>query len=66
MSYSHYGPKTSLILFRPRKLGEEEADKPEVLVPIRLEFEVEHHKMRDSFIWNLNGGLQLSSRWEFF
>jgi SWI/SNF-related matrix-associated actin-dependent regulator of chromatin subfamily B member 1 len=24
-------------------------------VPIRLEFDVDHHKMRDAFIWNLNG-----------
>ncbi|KAF8653658.1 hypothetical protein AX16_003809 [Volvariella volvacea WC 439] len=38
----------------PRKLDPEEANKPEQLVPIRLEFDVEHHKMRDTFIWNLN------------
>ncbi|KDR74964.1 hypothetical protein GALMADRAFT_249934 [Galerina marginata CBS 339.88] len=25
-----------------------------MLVPIRIEFDVEHHKMRDTFIWNLN------------
>ena len=24
-------------------------------MPIRLEFDVEHHKMRDTFVWNLNG-----------
>lgn len=30
-------------------------DRPELLVPIRLEFDVEPHKMRDTFIWNLNG-----------
>lgn len=30
-------------------------DRPEQLVPIRLEFDVEHHKMRDTFVWNLNG-----------
>lgn len=24
-------------------------------MPIRLEFDVEHHKMRESFVWNLNG-----------
>jgi SWI/SNF-related matrix-associated actin-dependent regulator of chromatin subfamily B member 1 len=40
---------------RPRKLKPEDADRPEQLVPIRLEFDVEHHKMRDSFVWNLNG-----------
>lgn len=39
----------------PRILKPEEADRPEQLVPIRLEFDVEHHKMRDSFVWNLNG-----------
>ena len=39
----------------PRVLQPEEADRPEQLVPIRLEFDVEHHKMRDSFVWNLNG-----------
>ncbi|OCH92769.1 SNF5-domain-containing protein [Obba rivulosa] len=38
----------------PRRLPPEEADRPEQLVPIRLEFDVEHHKMRDTFVWNLN------------
>lgn len=33
----------------------EDASRPEQLVPIRLEFDVEHHKMRDTFVWNLNG-----------
>lgn len=36
-------------------MSPEDAEKPEQLVPIRLEFDVEHHKMRDTFIWNLNG-----------
>lgn len=40
---------------RPRKLDAEESERPEQLVPIRLEFDVEHHKMRDTFVWNLNG-----------
>lgn len=40
---------------RPRRLKEEDANRPEQLVPIRLEFDVEHHKMRDTFVWNLNG-----------
>ena len=35
---------------------DEDAEKGEVLVPIRLEFDVEHHKMKDTFVWNLNGG----------
>lgn len=38
----------------PRRLPSELADRPEQLVPIRLEFDVEHHKMRDTFLWNLN------------
>ncbi|KXN82368.1 SWI/SNF chromatin-remodeling complex subunit SNF5 [Leucoagaricus sp. SymC.cos] len=38
----------------PRKLELEESERPEQLVPIRLEFDVEHHKMRDTFVWNLN------------
>jgi len=42
---------------RPRKLPPELANRPEQLVPIRLEFDVEHHKMREVFVWNLNGGL---------
>ncbi|KAI0039220.1 SNF5-domain-containing protein [Auriscalpium vulgare] len=40
---------------RPPKVRSEDANRPEVLVPIRLEFDVEHHKMRDTFVWNLNG-----------
>ncbi|EPQ51859.1 SNF5-domain-containing protein [Gloeophyllum trabeum ATCC 11539] len=38
----------------PRKIDPRDADRPEQLVPIRLEFDVEHHKMRDTFVWNLN------------
>ncbi|KAL4072221.1 hypothetical protein J3A83DRAFT_4092750 [Scleroderma citrinum] len=38
----------------PRRLPSELTDRPEQLVPIRLEFDVEHHKMRDTFLWNLN------------
>ncbi|KAI5994526.1 hypothetical protein EDD15DRAFT_2196117 [Pisolithus albus] len=34
------------------------ADRPEQLVPIRLEFDVEHHKMRDTFLWNLNDSVE--------
>ncbi|RDB23387.1 SWI/SNF chromatin-remodeling complex subunit snf5 [Hypsizygus marmoreus] len=41
-------------MFRPRKLDPADVNRPEQLVPIRLEFDVEHHKMRDTFIWNLN------------
>ena len=39
----------------PRRVSDEDASRPEQLVPIRLEFDVEHHKMRDTFVWNLNG-----------
>lgn len=45
----------------PRRVPDEDANRPEQLVPIRLEFDVEHHKMRDTFVWNLNGTPQLSS-----
>ncbi|KAI0822438.1 hypothetical protein BC628DRAFT_1417718 [Trametes gibbosa] len=38
----------------PRRVPDEDANRPEQLVPIRLEFDVEHHKMRDTFVWNLN------------
>ncbi|KAI0058365.1 SNF5-domain-containing protein, partial [Artomyces pyxidatus] len=38
----------------PSKVDPEDTDRPELLVPIRLEFDVEHHKMRDTFVWNLN------------
>ncbi len=50
--------KTSLTYsptYRPKSIHLQEADKPEVLVPIRIEFDVEHHKMREAFVWNLNG-----------
>lgn len=41
---------------RPGKVDSEEAKREEILVPIRLEFDVEHHRMREAFVWNLNGG----------
>ena len=34
-----------------------DAERGEQLVPIRLEFDVEHHKYRDAVIWYLNGEL---------
>jgi SWI/SNF-related matrix-associated actin-dependent regulator of chromatin subfamily B protein 1 len=40
---------------RPRKLNSKEADLPEILVPIRLEFDVDQHKFKETFLWNLNG-----------
>ncbi|KAL5520663.1 SNF5 [Sanghuangporus sanghuang] len=38
----------------PGRLKTPDAEKGEQLVPIRLEFDVEHHKYRDTFVWNLN------------
>ncbi|KAJ7125094.1 hypothetical protein C8R44DRAFT_703175 [Mycena epipterygia] len=38
----------------PRKLDPDDANRPEELVPIRLEFDVEHHKIRDTFVWDMN------------
>lgn len=32
-----------------------DAERPEQLVPIRLELDIDHNKMRDTFVWNLNG-----------
>jgi hypothetical protein len=40
---------------RPRKILLEDANRPELLVPIRLELDIEHHKLRDTLVWNLNG-----------
>ncbi|KAL1742089.1 SNF5-domain-containing protein [Schizophyllum fasciatum] len=38
----------------PRKIDPKDANRPERLVPIRLEVDVEHHKLRDTFVWNLH------------
>jgi hypothetical protein len=46
---------TSNPAVRPGKVDPEEAKREEILVPIRLEFDVEHHRMREAFVWNLNG-----------
>ncbi|TCD69938.1 SWI/SNF chromatin-remodeling complex subunit [Steccherinum ochraceum] len=40
--------------FKLPRLAEQDALVSEQLVPIRLELDVEHHKMRDTFVWNLN------------
>lgn len=47
----------------PGKLKSEDANRSEQLVPIRLEFDVEHHKYRDTFVWNLNGSYDLFIYW---
>ena len=39
----------------PGRLKINDANRTEQLVPIRLEFDVEHYKYRDTFVWNLNG-----------
>ncbi|KAJ6495780.1 hypothetical protein C8R47DRAFT_974018 [Mycena vitilis] len=41
----------------PRKDDPEDANRPEELVPIRLEFDVDHHKIRDTFVWNMNASV---------
>lgn len=35
----------------------EEAEKPELLVPITVELVVDGYRIRDAFLWNLNGTL---------
>ena len=41
----------------PGRMKAADAEKGEQLVLIWLEFDVEHHKYRDTFAWNLNGEL---------
>lgn len=36
-------------------LNTDNADQSEVLVPIRLDMEIEGQKLRDTFTWNKNG-----------
>lgn len=38
----------------------ENATQPEVLVPIRLDMEIEGQKLRDAFTWNMNGSVLAS------
>ena len=33
----------------------EQATTQDTLVPIRLEFDIDGYKLRDTFTWNLNG-----------
>lgn len=33
----------------------ENSNQPELLVPIRLDMEIEGQKLRDTFTWNRNG-----------
>ena len=34
---------------------QETSVQPEVLVPIRLDIDIDGHKLRDTFVWNKNG-----------
>ena len=42
---------------KPPQVVAEQAALPEVLVPIRLDMEIDNIKLRDTFTWNKNGGL---------
>jgi chromatin structure-remodeling complex subunit SFH1 len=37
----------------PQEALDKQAQKPTALVPIRVEFETETHRVRDCFVWNL-------------
>lgn len=56
--HHHQPPQPQKVLIR-RRLGKrkmkEVAEEEEMLVPIRLEIEHEHWKLRDTFTWNLRG-----------
>ncbi|GJJ16102.1 hypothetical protein Clacol_010381 [Clathrus columnatus] len=41
----------------PSRLRSDISDKKEDLIPIRLELDVEHHKLRETFVWNVNDPL---------
>ncbi|CAK5281843.1 unnamed protein product, partial [Mycena citricolor] len=44
----------------PGKPSSEQAAREEELVPIRVEFDVEHQKIRDTFVWDLNASIALA------
>ncbi|KAJ2986137.1 hypothetical protein NUW54_g9891 [Trametes sanguinea] len=41
----------------PQPAIEAQAEKPTALIPIRVEFETDTHRIRDCFMWNLNESL---------
>ncbi|EJD52064.1 SNF5-domain-containing protein, partial [Auricularia subglabra TFB-10046 SS5] len=41
-------------LYVPRTLAPADAKRQELLVPIRLEFDVESHRFRETFVWNMH------------
>ena len=48
--YNSYDDKNPSILY-------EAAMMPEVLVPVRLDIDIDGQKLRDTFVWNKNGWL---------
>ena len=42
------------VMQSPSEMLEHQARRPTSLVPVRVEFETETHRIRDSFVWNLN------------
>lgn len=40
----------------------ENSTQTEVLVPVRLDMEIEGHKLRDTFTWNKNGKFSIIDR----
>lgn len=44
----------------------ENASQPEVLVPIRLDMEIDGQKLRDAFTWNMNGMWIVSFAWALY
>jgi len=59
-SIQSYGPSLKLFVTisfddtDPHSVSEN-AQQPEVLVPIRLDMELDGQKLRDTFTWNKNG-----------
>ncbi|KAI8980189.1 SNF5-domain-containing protein [Trametes punicea] len=43
--------------YYPQTALDAQAEKPTALIPIRVEFETETHRIRDCFVWNLNESL---------
>lgn len=39
---------------------ERNAEQKEILIPIKLDFDIGTHKLRDTFTWNLNGNRNLN------
>lgn len=50
-------PVADKVLKRTQDMMEEHASKRSSLIPIRVEFETDTHRIRDCFVWNINEGL---------